>query len=592
MAGVDRYLIDMFDAFEKDMPLRGAQQVASRARKVTLPMLLRVANDEWQSDPAAGDDLKITTRMGTIVACRATRDAVTILQADPAVLAIEASRPGAIPNCARSLPFVRADAVHASPQLQESGDGTIVAVIDGGIDVMHEAFRDERGKTRIHLLWDQTDPTGSGPSFEALEPFGTLHTQLAIDGYIKAGKVPRRLGRDVNGHGTHVASIAAGRAVGEFYGGVAPESMIVVVIPKLDVRAQDSMSLGYSNSHVAALKFIEHAATRLQRPVVVNVSLGMNAGAHDGTSLLEEAFDQFSEGGRKPGRAIVKSAGNERAAGGHAQLAMASGSEFTLTWESTKNHDGPDVLELWFPSCDELRFQVMDPSGGATPWVEADNQADCVFETLNWCRLSYTKYHWDNGDSRLQVTLHRGKANKIANGQWQLIVHTRQVRSNGILHAWIERDNQRPIELKSHLSEICTLSIPGTARSVIAVASVDATTPYRVAPYSSAGPTRDGREKPEVAAPGETVIAACGGTFQGVRHDHGTSMAAPHVTGAIALLFSRREKRRLADQSLAQLNANQIRRALAQSSQNYNGHFTPGMGYGVLDVKRLLEEFE
>ena len=47
-------------------------------------------------------------------------------------------------------------------------------------------------------------------------------------------------------------------------------------------------------------------------PVVVNVSQGMNAGAHDGKSMLEVAFDEFSKGGRQRGRVIVKSAGNER----------------------------------------------------------------------------------------------------------------------------------------------------------------------------------------------------------------------------------------------------------------------------------------
>ena len=47
-------------------------------------------------------------------------------------------------------------------------------------------------------------------------------------------------------------------------------------------------------------------------PVVVNISQGMNAGAHDGRSALELGFEHFSDGGRMPGRVVVKSAGNER----------------------------------------------------------------------------------------------------------------------------------------------------------------------------------------------------------------------------------------------------------------------------------------
>jgi endonuclease G len=288
----------------------------------------------------------------------------------------------------------------------------------------------------------------------------------------------------------------------------------------------------------------------------------------------------------------VKSAGNERAAGGHAQFELAPGGEVELTWLSEANHEGPDVLELWFPACDRLRFRIIDPNREETAWVEADGQSDHTFGTFNWCRLSYTKYHWDNGDSRVQLTLHRGKSHKVANGPWCLVVRADEIRSSGLVHAWLERDNVRPIKLTSHLSELCTLSIPGTARSVISVASIDASQPYKVASYSSAGPTRDGREKPDLAAPGEGIIAARGGTLQDVRQESGTSMATPHVTGAIALLFSRQERRRIADPNVLQLNANQCRQALTQSTQNFNGRFTREMGYGALDVRRLLAEFE
>jgi endonuclease G len=126
---------------------------------------------------------------------------------------------------------------------------------------------------------------------------------------------------------------------------------------------------------------------------------------------------------------------------------------------------------------------------------------------------------------------------------------------------------------------------------VISVASVDAAKPFKVAAYSSVGPTRDGREKPDLAAPGERILAARGGTLQSIRQESGTSMATPHVSGAVALLLSRTE-RRLNGSTLPQLNANQIRRALTLLSQNSDGRFSAEMGYGVLDIQGLLEEFE
>ena len=97
----------------------------------------------------------------------------------------------------------------------------LVGIIDGGIVVLHEAFRDSSGHTRLVAVWDQTDPTGPTPSLQGRASYGTLHTQAQIDGYIAAGAVPAALTRDREGHGTHVA-VAAGRARQPFAGGVAP----------------------------------------------------------------------------------------------------------------------------------------------------------------------------------------------------------------------------------------------------------------------------------------------------------------------------------------------------------------------------------
>ena len=137
-----------------------------------------------------------------------------------------------------------------------------------------------------------------------------------------------------------------------------------------------------------------------------------------------------------------------------------------------------------------------------------------------------------------------------------------------------------------HADQDMTLTIPGTANSVITVAAVNVPTasdPVESGEFSSYGPTRDGRNKPDVSAPGVKITAARGGTSDDAIEMEGTSMAAPHVAGAVALLLSR----------AVQLKqdwptASQVAAALRQNTKNYSGTWTPGQGYGVVDVAALL----
>jgi len=589
MARIDRYLFHCFETL-KDV---GGPEVylAGEQEPDLLPMLVRVADPAEIPKITDVKDCRVTSGIGNIVACFGSLATIEALESNPRVISVEASRPSSGYDCSNSVPFVHADRVQNDPQHPEKGDHALVALIDAGIDVLHEAFQDKNNKTRIVAIWDQTDPSGPAPTVQGRLLYGTLHSASKINGYMAAGNVPSGLGRDPRHHGTHVASIAAGQGTSKFYGGMAPEATILVVIPRIKVNPHDPFSIGYSNSHVDALSFIESEANRLKLPVVVNVSLGMNAGAHDGTSNLEAAFDNFSGGGRLAGRVVVKSAGNERGTDGHAQFIMADKGAETLTWKSVQPHSGPDVVELWFRACDDLKLRLVDPKGEGSPWVEANQSKDGTFGSGYRFRISYDKFHWDNGDSRVLVTISPGQNSSIGRGDWRLDAEAKTVLSDGTVHAWIERDDIRPIRFTNHQWEEFTLSIPGTARTVIAVASVAPALPLQVATYSSYGPTRDQRDKPDLAAPGESIYAAKAGTFDDVEAMSGTSMAAPHVSGAVALLLSRQEKLAKSTPAggLKQFNAAQIRAALSQTSQNYNGRSTPSMGYGVLDVEGFLK---
>jgi endonuclease G len=543
-------------------------------------LLIKVADPSWQ--PKRVSDLVTQSRLGTIITAIGSDASVKELLSDPDVIAVNDSTPAGMHDCSQSVPYIRVADNYTGPggPYSEKGARALIAVIDDGIDVLHQAFLDGQGKSRIVGIWDQTDPTGPPP---APFDYGTYHSPAEIASYVQNKQIEKQLGRNVDegGHGTHVASIAAGRKVGLFAGGVATEARLLIVV------ADGQSSIGYSKSHVDALYFIDKTASQLELPVVVNVSQGMNAGAHDGRSLLEVGFDEFSQGGRRRGRVIVKSAGNEREKGGHAKITLSPTSIETLRWRRDPLGQFEERLELWWSSADEFQFRLGSPAAEWTQWVSNVNlQQQGQFKDGTAYNLEFTRRHVDNGDSQLRIKIGEGLS-QVSSGRWQLEIQSAEVPEGGAIHAWIERGLGEPSSFENHGDQEMTLSIPGTAQSVITVGAVEAGALIRVGPFSSYGPTRDDRKKPEVAAPGIGVKAAQAGTDSGVVSMDGTSMAAPHVAGAIALLLSR-------SVGLGQPwpTASQISSALRQKTINYNSRWDRGQGFGIVDVSGLLAAFD
>jgi subtilisin family serine protease len=518
----------------------------------------------------------------------------------------------------KSVPEINAGPGH-SPASDFTGEGVVIGIIDTGIDYRHHAFRNPDGTTRIVAIWDQTldvdDVGGSAPDpFD----FGVEYDADAINEAIEAADtlgfdeafaiVPSK---DKRGHGTRVAGIAAGdgsqagNCHGEFtFVGVAPGAELIVV--KRDFGS-GSAAVGESDNFVEALRYIFNHPKLNGRPVVINISLGDNQGAHDGTSMVEQAIDRLLL--LQPRRAVVKSAGNEADERHHARATVQGHDSLNLRFRVRPKDDSDRFLELWYPGSGTLQARIKVPvvpeavSLQLNPGDDDDFQVGDAEESVTVTIASATT-NADNGDRRITVQLEApDDEGHLTSGTYTLEL-TNPNNDPVEFHAWLDRSEKGP-KFLDHVSSASTVSIPGTSEFVITVAAYTAegAATGEVKDSSGRGPIRRHSLftgvlplKPEIAAPGGGVTSArankddsacsdCCETFY--NQGFGTSVAAPHVTGAIALLFEKN----------LDLDVRQIRRILFESATAPAGDPDPALpntdwGHGRLDVSAALEKMD
>lgn len=474
------------------------------------------------------------------------------------------------------------------------GTNVLVGVVDSGVDFAHDDFRHPDGTSRIEFLWDQSAPSVVGGRV----PFGREYTSAQINAALRTNPAPVPINHTdpTPGHGTHVAGIAAGngrRSNGQFMG-MAPDAGLVIVA----VRS-DAGTLGESTSAVAACRYIVDRARELNRAVAINMSLGNNGGGHSGEMPLETAMDNLA---REPGVVLVKSAGNEQTWRIHASGTVAQGATARRQFDSQGNNAQQDVFEVWFDGVDRIGIAVQPP-GGSAPTANDFVLPGAVntFQTdaNNTIRIDARNVDaGGTGDVRAVVFIGRGTAPRIQPGRWSLHFRGDQI-TDGTFHAWVERTARGPgVTEQSRFTPAdhdpaCTISIPGTARRVITVGSYvtrfagDAAL-GELSRFSSRGPTRYGLRKPEVAAPGEEIASTLSSASAlppfaaGYTLMPGTSMAAPHVAGAAALLLEINPL----------FTCEQVKQLLARSARRDGAAATApddSWGSGRLTVQRAVE---
>lgn len=573
----------------------------------------------------------IGTQLGDIVSARIPLDGIETLAQSSGIAFVEAARAVRGEHDA-SMVAIGADQIRSldgNTWAGATGEGALVAIYDSGLDLLHGDFRDDAGRSRVISVWDQVSPGNPPPGYTV----GSVCDSAAIASRVEDGIASACPLRDFSGHGTHVAGSAAGdgsetgNGLPAFrYAGVAPNAKLVIV--------RGGNNVFFENLIIDGLEWIRQEAQRLDRPVVVNLSLGGQFGAHDGSRLYEEAIDALSG----PGFIVVVSSGNHgynrnttpESSGRllHAR-AFAMGTEtrtFTLTLPP--HTPNPNLcngnftqIGLWYPGADRVRIDVIRPTGtsvsAATGSGTLDDNANGRVIIDNGSGGPDPR----NGEYGAQIAIDGcGSSGAPAAGTWTVRVTPEIPGSGGPIDLWVEgtsHGNTVPgvaMQGAAGFDNRFIVNSPGNATRSIAVGAfatrvcwpsvASSNTCYvereevgDLARFSSGGPRRDGVLKPEIAAPGLGIVSARSGNAglgssraepDGVHSLlEGTSMAAPHVTGSVAVLYQVKPDLTPEEaKSILAASANQD--AFTQRIYDASGVATDWWGAGKLDVRSAL----
>lgn len=425
------------------------------------------------------------------------------------------------------------------PQAQgQQGKGVIVGIIDFGCDFLHQNFRTPDGNSRILALWDQAAPSGRSSNSR----YGRVYSQTEINAALRSIDPYTSLGHnpDRGSHGTHVMDIACGSGGGSRVPGVAPQAEIIFVqlsasdIPWGGTEVVGS-NFGSSVQLLEAIEFIFGQAGN--RPCSINISLGTNGGAHDGTSLVEQGIDAVVTA--QANRAVTIAASNSYADGIHASGKVTQDNFTDLTWEIGQFDRTQNELEIWYSQNDVFKLELFDADDVRIGEIELGASARILSDTNELLFfVAHRQADPNNGDNTIGIFMNNQSISPNLPSKIKLRLYGTTI-NDGSFHAWIERDDRGQSRFMPPHDNSHTLGSISCGQKSIVVGSYDAHMAGQPLSYfSSAGPTRDGRNKPEISAPGHNVFAANSTSRTGVTRMSGTSMAAPAVTGVVALMLA------------------------------------------------------
>ncbi len=439
------------------------------------------------------------------------------------------------------------------------GEGVLVGLIDTGIDFYHHDFRygNDLQNSRISRIWNM----GTSPFGDEAPPhsfgYGVEFTREDIEhDFFEPNPILKRVRSvDFNGHGTYMAGVVGGnghRSDGIYKGNAPGVEYVIVQLPPSNIGEA---------TIIDAINYIFSIADKYNKPAVINLSIGTHYGAHDGTSALELVIDEYA---KEPGRAIVTAAGNSGEIPIHSGGTIATNDEANINIYvgETESSNISDIVvwsQLWYESDGDVTATITTPQGEEISVVSGEEKivttADGIIdiETMG-------DYRNKKGARVFDIVFHTDRETEsFSFGDWELLISS--VDANITYNMWLVSSNAPVINIQPNTGRNYTVMTPATAKSAISVGSYTIRNSWEsyigtitsnaeldeLSSFSSGGPTRDGRVKPEITAPGEIIISTLSDNaryrfFTRFEHDwydakEGTSISAAQVTGIIALLM-------------------------------------------------------
>ncbi|WP_345991954.1 S8/S53 family peptidase [Chryseobacterium sp. Chry.R1] len=482
-----------------------------------------------------------------------------------------------------------------------NGSGILVGIYDSGIDWKHPDFRklNDQTKSRIYSIWDQTLTAQGTESPPAGFSTGVEYSRAQIEDELDGSPAGFVRETDTNGHGTHVSGTAAGNGsalADKRHKGFASEADIVFV-------KGGNGSFPTTNT-VNAITYFQNVATALNKPIVVNMSIGGQANAHDGTGPHEVAVNNFTSSAS--GRVVVISAGNEFGGNIHKKVDIASNETKSYVFTVASDTSANAVFSFMMFANDNTPVTAKLTAPDGQQYVQ--NISTTTSHSIlggAFTATMYNYWHNDNNKRFIQLIINRNSGS-VADCQG---TYTLEITNNGAssitTDGWLYSQGAATT-LQGGNNEYI-VGAPGNATNAITVASYlgrsswystaggyyTLTPQESISSFSSQGPRIDGLQKPDIAASGQNVISSRSGSsgasasnnIDGTYYvkNQGTSMSSPGVAGAVALLL----------QANPALTASQVKAKLTLNARKDLATGTvpnARWGYGKLDIFKTVSK--